>query len=215
LLTRKLLRLARVPLAAPSANLFGYVSPTSAAHVLDGLSGKIPHVLDGGNSSVGVESTILDLTNPAKPNILRPGSITATELEKALHVKVHRYAGKNTAKATAGLLAPGMLSQHYSPRTPLLIKAHLTDLPADVGGIFLRKPRTPTAPNVYWLSARASLKEIAHDLYGVLRAADRAGHREIWIEALPENSGELAITINDRIRRAATKVSSRSRKRTR
>ena len=211
-LTRKLLQLAGVPLAAPSANLFGYVSPTSAAHVLDGLSGKIPYVLEGGDSSVGVESTIVDLTDPAKPKILRPGSITASELAKALRIKVRQHTGKNVTGMKKGLLAPGMLSQHYSPRTRLLIKTDLTDLPSETGGIFLREPRARSTRNVYWLSTRASLKEIAHNLYGVLRTADHAGHREIWIEALPENSGELAIAVNDRIRRAATKATSRSRK---
>lgn len=215
LLTRKLLRLARVPLAAPSANLFGYVSPTSAAHVLDGLNGKIPHVLDGGESSVGVESTILDLTHPEKPRVLRPGSITATQLEKVMRVKVLQHTAKATKSAKTGLPAPGMLSQHYSPRTRLLIKTELSDLPADTGGIFLRKPRGRTMRNVYWLSAGASLKDIAHNLYSVLRNADHGGHREIWIEALPENSNELAIAINDRIRRAAAKVGSRSHERVR
>jgi len=212
-LTRKLLRLAGIPLAAPSANLFGYVSPTSAAHVLDGLDGKIPHVLDGGESSVGVESTIIDLTNPAKPRILRPGSVTASELEKTLRVKVLLHAGKKPNRVMAGLLAPGMLSQHYSPRTRLLTTTNLADLPSDIGGIFLRKPQGRTKSNIYWLSARASLKEIAHNLYGVLRSADHGNHREIWIEALPENSGGLAVAINDRIRRAAAKITPRSRKR--
>jgi L-threonylcarbamoyladenylate synthase len=212
-LTRKLLRLARVPLAAPSANLFGYISPTSAGHVLDGLSGKIPHVLDGGESTLGVESTIVDLTNPKKPTILRPGSITATELKKALRTQIISHAVKNPQHTTSGLIAPGTLSQHYSPRTRLLSKKDLAGLPSGSGGIFLRKPRGRHTPNVYWLSRRASLKEIAHNLYGVLRAADHGGHDEIWIEALPENSGELAIAINDRIRRAVSKVRSRSRQR--
>lgn len=210
-LTRKLLRLAGIPLAAPSANLFGYVSPTSAAHVLDGLNGKIPHVLDGGTCSVGVESTIVDLTDPSFPKILRPGSITATALAKTLRVKILQRSGRNTKRAVTGMLAPGMLSQHYSPRTRLLVKANLASLPADVGGILLRQPRGPRTTNTYWLSARASLKEIARNLYRVLREADRGGHREIWIEPLPENSGELAIAINDRIRRAAGKVVLRTR----
>ncbi len=205
LLTRKLLRLAQVPLAAPSANLFGYVSPTSAAHVLDGLGGKIPHVLDGGESKVGVESTILDLTQPAKPKILRPGSITASSLGKVLRKKVRQEAAKFAQQTAIGLPAPGMLLQHYSPRTRLVIKTELAPLPDDIGGIFLRKPRLRPMRNTYWLSTRASLKEIAHNLYRVLRAADQGGHREIWIEAVPENSGELAIAINDRVRRAAAK----------
>lgn len=205
-LTRRLLRLAGIPLAAPSANLFGYVSPTSAAHVLDGLGGKIPHILDGGSCSVGVESTILDLSDPAIPRILRPGAVTAAELEKALGMKIAQgvRTRKNT-KPTRGLPAPGMLPQHYSPRTPFVIKTTLNKIPADVGGIFLRKPSGLMPANAYWLSTRASLTEIARNLYRVIREADNANHREIWIEALPENSGGLTAAINDRLRRAAAK----------
>ena len=133
-LTRRLLRLAQVPLAAPSANLFGYVSPTSAAHVLDGLAGKIPHILDGGSCRVGVESTILDLTNAKRPRILRPGAVTAHELEKFLGIKVTEGAPGPRRSKTTGLIAPGMLPQHYSPRTPLMIKDGWTKLPANTAG---------------------------------------------------------------------------------
>ena len=123
---------------------------------------------------------------------------------------------RNAAKSTAaGLIAPGMLSQHYSPRTRLLIKPTMNELPSEVGGIFLRKPPGRRTAGIYWLSKHASLKEIAHNLYGVLRNADHGHHREIWIEALPENTGELAIAINDRIRRAAAKADARSHTRTR
>ena len=206
-LARRLLRLSGVPLAAPSANLFGYVSPTSAAHVAAGLGGKIPAILDGGPCRVGVESTILDLTDPAHPRILRPGAVTAAELEKFLRVKIStRAAARGTRqKVTAGLLAPGMLPQHYSPHTPLLSKRHWLRLPADIAGIHLRRPAGRTAPNVYWLSPRGALAEVARNLYRVLRAADEAGHRQIWIEALPGDSGGLAAAINDRLKRAAAK----------
>ena len=205
-LTRRLLRLAGVPLAAPSANLFGYISPTSAAHVRDGLDGKIPHILDGGSCRVGVESTILDLTNPAQPRILRPGSITAAQLEKSLGLKLHEGAGsrrKTTAKK--GLIAPGLLAQHYSPRTPLEIKPNWSTLPPNVGGIFLRKPPGRITPGTYWLSQRGSLTEMARQLYEVLRAADHGNHNHLWIQALPADSGGLTAAINDRLRRAAAK----------
>ena len=205
-LARQILRLAGVPLAAPSANLFGYISPTSAAHVLDGLGGKIPHVLDGGSCDVGVESTILDLTNPSRPKILRPGAITVGSLENAMGRKVVQVArGKGRAKKSAGLLAPGMLPQHYSPRTTLLIKRSWTTLPKDIGGIFLRKPPGRVTGNSYWLSERSALAEIARNLYQVLRQADQKKHRQIWIEALPDDVGGLAAAINDRLRRAAAK----------
>jgi L-threonylcarbamoyladenylate synthase len=203
-LARRLLRLAGIPLAAPSANPFGYISPTSSAHVLDGLGSRIAHVLDGGPCRVGVESTILDLTNPARPRILRPGVITAKELAKFLGTNVTPATrGRKHSPPTTGLLAPGMLPRHYSPRTPLLIKSHWSRLPRDVAGIFLCKPAGPAAKNVYWLSQRAALTEIARNLYRMLRQADREHHRQIWIESLPDDAGGLATAINDRLRRAA------------
>src|SRR4051812_21102325 len=92
-LARKLLELARLPLAAPSANPFSYISPTSAAHVQQGLGRRIKHILDGGESAVGVESTVLDLTNPAKPVILRPGAIDEKMLGGFLRRAVRVRAG--------------------------------------------------------------------------------------------------------------------------
>ena len=206
-LTRRLLRVARIPLAAPSANLFGYISPTSAAHVLDGLDGEISAVLDGGSCTIGVESTIVDLTDPKRPRILRPGAITAQELQRILRTKVsERSIRAKGAEKNTGLIAPGMLSQHYSPRTPLIIKAgwSTAQLP-EVAQIFLRKPAGRFARNVFWLSQRGALTEVARNLYRVLREADHAGYRQIWIEALPDGSGGLATAINDRVRRAAAK----------
>jgi len=205
-LARRLLRLAGIPLAAPSANRFGYISPTSAAHVIDGLGGKIPQVLDGGPSRVGVESTIVDLTDPTKPRILRPGVITAKALEKVLGRPVALKApGRNRADQSRGLLAPGLLPQHYSPHTPLFIRNCWTRLPSDVAGVLLRQPSGPAAVNVYSLSKRGALAEIARNLYHVLRQADRGKHRQIWIEALPAETGGFAAAINDRVRRAAAK----------
>lgn len=205
-LTRRLLKLSGIPLAAPSANLFGYVSPTTADHVRDGLDGKISHILNSGACRIGVESTILDLTNPRTPRILRPGAITATDLEKALGVKISQRPAKQKSLAhTAGLVAPGTLPQHYSPRTPLSIKDSLLKLPSDSGGIFLRKPTGRVSSNIYWLSKRGSLVEMARNLYSVLREADHGGHKQIWAEALPDNSGGLADALNDRMSRAAAK----------
>ncbi len=205
-LARRLLRLSGLPLAAPSANAFGYISPTSAAHVFDGLGEIIPHILDGGLCRVGVESTILDLTVPARPRILRPGVISAQMLEKFLGGPVAQAArNRDCSTKTSGLLAPGMLPRHYSPQTPLVIKIGWIELPPKVAGIFLRKPAGRAAKNIYWLSNRAALADIARNLYRVLRQADRGSHRQIWIEALPDDAGGLAAVINDRLQRAAAK----------
>jgi L-threonylcarbamoyladenylate synthase len=117
-LFRKLLRACGRPLAAPSANLFGYISPTSAAHVRDGLGKKIRYILDGGSCAIGVESTILDLRDPQHPSILRPGAIERRAIERVLRVPVTAFAAKPQPSKIAAL-APGLLSRHYSPRTPV------------------------------------------------------------------------------------------------
>lgn len=201
-LARRLLRLARIPLAAPSANLFGYISPTQPAHVMDGLGRRIRHVLDGGICRVGVESTILDLTDPDKPRILRPGAVTADALEQFLARPVGRVRQGSLRKR---MLAPGMMERHYSPHTPLRLKRPGRRLPQDVAGIFIRKPAGPTGRNVYWLSLRGALVEVSRNLYRVLRQADRAGHREIWVESGPHGAGGLAAAVQDRLKRAAAK----------
>jgi L-threonylcarbamoyladenylate synthase len=164
-------------------------------------------VLDGGPCHVGVESTILDLTDPARPRILRPGAVTAAKLEKFLGVEVASGApSRSRSRKAAGLLAPGLLPQHYSPRTPLVIKRDWKKLPAHAAGIYLRRPTgDETAKNVYWLSQRAALSEIARNLYHTLREADHGGYKQIWIEALPEDSAGLTAAINDRLKRAAAK----------
>lgn len=200
---RRLLELAKIPLAAPSANLFGYISPTEAQHVADGLGRRIQHVLDGGACEVGVESTIVDLTDPAKPRILRPGIVSAAALAKFLG----RPVAQATRKAGSGrLLAPGMLAKHYSPRTRLVLRSPRGRLPSGGAGIFLRKPAGPTGNNVFWLSKRGALAEVARNLYRVLRAADQGGYTQIRIEPLSNAAGGLAVALNDRLRRAAAKA---------
>jgi len=205
-LARRLLRLAGIPLAAPSANLFGYISPTEATHVADGLGQRIQYVLDGGACTVGVESTILDITDPARPRILRPGLITANTLANFLGVAVRsRVRRKAAAKPDAPMAAPGLLERHYSPRTPLRLKRSVGKAPADVASIHLRKPAGRTPRNVYWLSRQGALGEVARNLYRVLRLADQAGCREIWLEALSNEAGGLATALADRLKRAAAK----------
>jgi len=202
-LARRLLRLAKIPLAAPSANLFGYISPTEARHVVEGLGRRIRHVLDGGACRVGVESTVLDLTNPARPRILRPGAVTAAVLAKFLGRPVGaapRRTGRGRQRA------PGMLARHYSPHTPLVLRRPAGRLPPGVAGIFLRKPAGRTGRTTYWLSERGAVAEMARNLYRVLRCADAAGWRQIWVEPLPAGAGGLAMAINDRLKRAAARA---------
>ena len=205
-LARRLLRLAGVPLAAPSANPFGYISPTTAEHVRAGLGRRIAHILDGGECELGVESTIVDLTDPARPRLLRPGMITAGQLRECLGQPVHRVDGRR-GQAEARLLAPGMLARHYSPRTPLVIKRRWTPPPAGVAGILWRQPGSRPAKNLFWFSRRGSLAEVARNLYRVLRLADEGNFRQIWVEPPPGNADGLAAAINDRLHRAAARRS--------
>jgi L-threonylcarbamoyladenylate synthase len=146
---RALLRRCGRPLAAPSANPFGYVSPTTAAHVLDGLGTRIAHILDGGACAIGVESTILDLRDPARPALLRPGAVTRAQLEKALGRRV-RAAKKNppstTTKNQLGEPATGsdnLPSPSPFSRLPSPDAAPAAALPAP--GLLARHyaPRTP------------------------------------------------------------------------
>lgn len=205
-LARQLIALAGVPLAAPSANPFGYVSPTTAAHVLDGLKNRIPHVLDGGECGVGLESTIVDLSHPGRAVILRPGAISAGDLRKALAKHGLRLRVSTARRRT--VLAPGTLPQHYSPRTPLsLDKAPRSQrAPEDNHGVIhWRKPKRPRA-NDDWLSQRGDVTEAAHTLYAVLRRMDAAGFNQLYCDRAPASAGPLGEAINDRLTRAAAKT---------
>lgn len=208
-LARRILRDAGVPLAAPSANPFGYVSPTTAAHVLAGLGGRIGHVLDGGACRVGVESTIVDVRDPRRLVILRPGAVSAADLRRVL-----RAAGIRVVVGTKRrelVLSPGLLDQHYSPHTPFRLvpkvdRAEAAD--ADCAVIRWRRPqgRSSELGRIgFWLSRRGEAAEAARRLYRVLREADESGCRAILCEKAPASAGALGEAINDRLARAAGK----------
>ncbi|MET0262547.1 MAG: L-threonylcarbamoyladenylate synthase [Rariglobus sp.] len=209
-LFRALIRQSGCPLAAPSANPFGYISPTTAAHVLDGLGKRIGHILDGGAALIGVESTILDLRDPAHPALLRPGAISREELQKVLGRKVAAY--RQVSKPDTSAVAPGMLERHYSPRTPLTLVGKLSasaiqNTASDAALLFLRKPSGKTAANIFWLSEAAGAKglgQAAHHLFEKLRQLDDGGWSHIHAELAPGKDA-LALAINDRLSRAAAK----------
>jgi L-threonylcarbamoyladenylate synthase len=207
-LFRRLLRLAGVPLAAPSANPFGYVSPTTAQHVRDGLGDKIGHILDGGPCAVGLESTIVDLRQPSRPRLLRPGAISRAQLEQALGVPVLALLRKRRPAAVAQI-APGLLTRHYSPRTPVTLHARLTEsavasgMPT-VAWVFIAKPRRQLGKNILWLDPRGDLARVAQRLFAMLRELDHAGFTRLHIELAPGHGG-IADAINDRLRRAAAR----------
>jgi L-threonylcarbamoyladenylate synthase len=194
------------PLAAPSANPFGYLSPTTAAHVHSHLGRKIRHILDGGASRVGVESTIVDLRDPARPRLLRPGQITRAQIQRVLGVPV-AIGGKRTSGKSAPVVAPGQLARHYSPHTPLVLHKKISlrtaqNRPATEAWLFQRRPAGPQPEkNIFWLDEHGRLAGAAQRLFAVLRRIDAAGFRRIHAE-LAVGSG-LAEAINDRLRRAA------------
>ena len=202
-LFRRLLKLAGLPLAAPSANPFGYVSPTSAEHVRAGLGTKIRYILDGGPCIIGLESTIVDLREPKHPRLLRPGAITRTELSHTLGTRVRTTPAK---PKTGAQLAPGLLARHYSPRTPVTLHAGLshalaTRSPPNEAWIFLARPAKLSGKNIFSLDPHGHLHGVARRLFATLRRVDALGFTRIHIE-LARGQG-LADAINDRLRRAA------------
>jgi L-threonylcarbamoyladenylate synthase len=205
-LFRRLIRLAGTPLAAPSANPFGYVSPTTADHVRAGLGSRIRHILDGGPSRIGLESTIVDLRDPARPVLLRPGAIMRSELARALGMPVRaaRAAGKGAQ------VSPGRMARHYSPRTPVVVHDRLTAAMAARGSgkdawLFLARPRAGRggAKNIFWLDARGDLRGAARRLFAALRELDQGGFHLIHAER-PQGAG-LAEALRDRLDRAAAR----------
>jgi len=207
-LLRRLIRLAGVPLAAPSANPFGYVSPTTAAHVRESLGSRIGHILDGGPCRIGLESTIVDLRDPRRPALLRPGAITRSAIAAALGAPVAR--SRKSRAGGGGLIAPGRLPRHYSPRTRVVLHARLTLRaaergPADEAWLFVSRPRGlgPARRNVFWLDARGDLRRAARRLFAALRELDDGRFRRIHAER-PAGGG-LAEALGDRLARASSR----------
>ena len=207
---RAVLAASALPLAAPSANPFGYISPTCAEHVRASFGGRLPWILDGGPCAVGLESTIVDVSDPTQPpRVLRPGPITPDALASILGQPV-TSASPATDTKTPGLAAPGLLARHYSPRTPLsLLEAGVPPASPLVGRrnawIRFNAPgrveETPARTEVFWLSETGDLAQAARGLYELLRRLDPAGFEKIWCERAPETGWGLAL--NDRLRRAA------------
>jgi L-threonylcarbamoyladenylate synthase len=184
-----LIKAAGRPLAAPSANRSGRVSPTRAEHVAECLEGRIALVLDGGPCRVGVESTVVDLTEDP-PTLLRPGGITAEELEAVLGTPLRRALETPDTPRS-----PGQMESHYAPALPVRLNA----LQAEPGEALLGFGPAPDC--VLNLSPRSDPTEAAAHLFAMLRALDRPDYRGIAVMPIPESG--LGIAINDRLRRAA------------
>jgi len=207
-LARALLLATDRPLAAPSANLFGRVSPTSAAHVAEQFQTGIDYILDGGSCTVGVESTVVrflsdpDRTGSWKCELLRPGGVTIEQLQQVIGaVSIAEDSGHPVLQAQS---APGRLPRHYAPRTPVKIVSGPT--PAGEGGRVGFLSRGPVADSAGFaaievLSQTGDLSECAVGFFAALRRLDSADLDLILAESFPEQG--LGRALNDRLRRAA------------
>ncbi len=200
---------AGVPIAAPSANRFGHVSPTTAQHVLEDLGGRIHLILDGGPTPIGVESTVVDLCSEP-PRVLRPGSISREQIAQVLGTPIQ--LGHAKLRESEAAPAPGMLARHYAPRVPLILCSDTDELllqhaqlraQGKRAGALLRDSQRHACAHVqpHYLLGETP-EQIAQRLYAGLRALESADVDAILV-CPPAGSG-LAEAIADRLRRAAS-----------
>ncbi|WP_338812191.1 L-threonylcarbamoyladenylate synthase [Bernardetia sp. Wsw4-3y2] len=215
-LTLELLKSLDFPLAAPSANPFGYISPTTANHVFEQLGKKVSYILDGGNCKIGVESTIVGEEN-GQLTVFRKGGIAIEELEKVvgkLIVKEHSNSNphsdkaqdKNKKEEITKVASSGMLLSHYAPKIKMRlgnIEQMLKEYEINEVGIlsFNKKYKQIPLKNQFILSEEGSFSEAAQNLFSYMRELDKLNIKIILAELLPEK--ELGRAINDRLRRAA------------
>ncbi|MCS6796617.1 MAG: Sua5/YciO/YrdC/YwlC family protein, partial [Raineya sp.] len=200
-LTLQLLQRLDFPLAAPSANPFGYISPTTAQHVAEQLGEKIPLILDGGSCNVGVESTIVGFEGE-KAIIYRLGGISVESIQETIgEVEIKTHSSSNP-------LAPGNLESHYAP-TKKMFLGNLAELLAKYSpqeiGVLTFSENVPVIPleNQLILSPHKDFSEAAKNLFAMMRQLDKMPVKVLWAELLPEK--DLGRAINDRLRRASAK----------
>jgi len=197
----ELMRAAGVPIAAPSANRSGAVSPTLAAHVAESLGSRVSLILDGGPCTVGVESTVLDLTGET-PTMLRPGGATREAIEAVIGPIALSHV---LPTGDAARKSPGQLASHYAPSRPVRLEA--AQIAADEGLLAFGPRPLPGARLTLNLSPSGDLTEAAANLFAQLRALDRPEIARIAVMPIPQTG--LGLAINDRLRRAATDDGSR------
>lgn len=188
-IAHRLLTAAGRPIAAPSANISGRVSPTTAAHVTSEFEDGVELVLDGGPTEHGLESTVIDVTGEV-PTLLRPGSVTREMIEEL--IGPIEIAGEGSP-----ITAPGMLASHYAPSLPVRLNA---DAPRD-GEIFLGFGALPAGAEGLTLSTDKDLREAAANLFAMMRELDQPGSTAIAVAPIPKTG--LGQAINDRLRRSA------------
>ncbi len=202
-MAQALLQCLEFPLAAPSANPFGYISPTSAQHVLQNLSGKIPYVLDGGQADVGVESTIIGFDEANSVVVHRLGGISIEDIEAVLQEKVLLPEKQYSHNP----ITPGQLKSHYAPSRPLFV-GDVESLRKDSTGkklaviSFIKRYSGVADENQFILSPSGLISEAATNLFAVLRAIDQLDFDLIIAEKFPVEG--LGRAINDRLQRASS-----------
>lgn len=184
-----------VPIAAPSANMFGRLSPTTAEHVIKQLGEKVDLIIDGGKTMIGIESTILDMTG--EPTVLRPGGVSIEDIENLIgKVETLTYAKRPRS--------PGQLKKHYAPRVPLRIIENGNSILVNTfnAGLlaFKRVPEKINFKKVEVLSPSGDLKEAACNLFSALHRLESSGVEMIYAERVPEVG--LGLAIMDRLRKA-------------
>ncbi|MGB7205966.1 MAG: L-threonylcarbamoyladenylate synthase [Anderseniella sp.] len=189
---QQLLQLAGKPIAAPSANISGQISPTTAAHVTAGLGDSIWGVLDGGPCEIGLESTIVSCLSD-EPIILRPGGITEQQLSDVLGQKITTQHG-----STNDPISPGQLESHYAPNAQVRLNVKEPE-PGEAYLAFGKKE--PEAFIIRNLSPQKDLREAAANLFAMLHTLDMLGAESIAVAPIPDEG--LGIAINDRLKRAA------------
>lgn len=205
-----LLRAAGVPIAAPSANRSLQISPTRAEHVFRSLGGRIPLILDGGATSGGLESTVLDLSG-AVPRLLRPGLLSPTRIEAVIG-PIRRSLDLSSPAADAPLPAPGMLSRHYAPRAPLELHidstARARQLLAEGKrvGLLTLDTTPPSLPGLHVFALSRDPALYSSRLYAALHELDAAGVDAILVDIPPLEEAWMAV--RDRLERAAVAASS-------
>ena len=189
-ITRSLLKRIKFPLAAPSANISSRLSPVCSNDIKEDFGKKIKFILDGGRSSIGIESTIIDIRN--KPKILRLGSIEVSNIKKILNRKII------VNNIPAKISAPGQSRIHYSPGIPIRLKAKKAK--NDEAFLFINKKKR-IRTNYYFLSKKGNLIEAAKNLYSTLRKIKKNNYRSIAVAKIPKKG--IGKTINDRLTRAS------------
>jgi L-threonylcarbamoyladenylate synthase len=195
-LARQLIASAGVPVAAPSANPFGFVSPTTAQHVADQLAGKVDYILDGGPCAVGLESTIVSWADGGAAVVLRLGGVPLERLRELLGYE------PEVRRSSSRPVAPGMLDAHYAPGKPVRLVPHGFDwssVEPEAGNQYLAWQ--PGTHGLASLTTNGSGSEGAQRLFAALRDFAASSDRELWMELAPEEG--LGRAVNDRLRRAA------------